>query len=162
MSNPTSNQQIDPSVLWQWLIDLANQAGPFDSRMLMAAAEIVGAAKLVGVCRWTRLPDVANPLETHRVQYKAECNEEIARGVHAIYPDNCPHCHGRVKIVGADETPAPQPEAHWETPCPKREDKLHCECWYGGDACCACGDSASLDGTAHPPCSGQKTSGDPA
>lgn len=28
----------------------------------------------------------------------------------------------------------------WETPCPKREDKFHCNCWYEGDACCACGD----------------------
>lgn len=20
----------------------------------------------------------------------------------------------------------------WETPCPKREDKIHCTCWYDG------------------------------
>lgn len=29
---------------------------------------------------------------------------------------------------------------HWETPCPKREDKQHCDCWYDGERCCACGD----------------------
>lgn len=28
-----------------------------------------------------------------------------------------------------------------ETPCPKREDKQHCNCWYDGEACCACGDN---------------------
>ncbi len=27
-----------------------------------------------------------------------------------------------------------------ETPCPAREDKIHCNCWYDGEACCACGD----------------------
>ncbi len=26
-----------------------------------------------------------------------------------------------------------------ETPCTKREDKIHCECWWDGDKCCACG-----------------------
>ena len=26
-----------------------------------------------------------------------------------------------------------------ETPCPKREDRIHCNCWWDGDACCACG-----------------------
>jgi len=31
----------------------------------------------------------------------------------------------------------------WETECPKREDKQHCNCWYDGDACCACGDPAT-------------------
>lgn len=30
----------------------------------------------------------------------------------------------------------------WETPCPKREDKYHCNCWYDGEPCCACGDDA--------------------
>lgn len=30
----------------------------------------------------------------------------------------------------------------WETPCPKRADKLHCTCWYDGDACCNCSDPA--------------------
>lgn len=33
----------------------------------------------------------------------------------------------------------------WETPCPKRADRIHCEHWYDGDACCACGDRALLD-----------------
>lgn len=27
-----------------------------------------------------------------------------------------------------------------ETPCPKREDKTHCVCWYECEPCCACGD----------------------
>jgi len=31
----------------------------------------------------------------------------------------------------------------WETPCPDREDKQHCNCWYDGDKCCSCGDAAS-------------------
>lgn len=30
----------------------------------------------------------------------------------------------------------------WETPCPKREDGIHCTCWYDGDKCCGCGDPA--------------------
>lgn len=25
-----------------------------------------------------------------------------------------------------------------ETPCPVREDGQHCNCWYDGEACCAC------------------------
>jgi hypothetical protein len=25
-----------------------------------------------------------------------------------------------------------------ETPCPNSDDKLHCRCWYDGDACCSC------------------------
>jgi len=25
-----------------------------------------------------------------------------------------------------------------ETPCPKRRDKQHCNCWYDGAPCCAC------------------------
>ncbi len=29
-----------------------------------------------------------------------------------------------------------------ETPCPVRDDKQHCDCWYDGQACCACGDPA--------------------
>jgi hypothetical protein len=95
----TSKQQVDPSVLWQWLHDLANKAGDFDALMLKAAADIVGASKIVGVCEWTRLPDLPNPLELYRVQFKTVCSVEIARGAHPIYPDNCPHCHGRVKIV---------------------------------------------------------------
>ena len=27
----------------------------------------------------------------------------------------------------------------WETPCPKRDDKTHCTCWYDGGKCCSCG-----------------------
>jgi len=29
-----------------------------------------------------------------------------------------------------------------ETPCPAREDQMHCNCWYDGGDCCACGDPA--------------------
>lgn len=39
-----------------------------------------------------------------------------------------------------------------ETPCPKRDDGVHCECWYEGEACCSCGAAAMLNGQAHPPC----------
>ena len=34
----------------------------------------------------------------------------------------------------------PEPD-DWETECPKRDDKQHCNCWYDGKACCACGAS---------------------
>lgn len=30
-------------------------------------------------------------------------------------------------------------QGNWETPCPNREDKQHCNCWYDGRGCCACG-----------------------
>lgn len=36
----------------------------------------------------------------------------------------------------------PNLDANWETPCPKREDGRHCDCWYDGQACCACGAAA--------------------
>lgn len=32
-------------------------------------------------------------------------------------------------------------EKEWETPCPKREDEIHCVHWYDGEACCGCGDN---------------------
>ena len=28
----------------------------------------------------------------------------------------------------------------WETPCPGRDDKIHCDHWYDGESCCGCGD----------------------
>jgi hypothetical protein len=31
-----------------------------------------------------------------------------------------------------------------ETPCPKRDDGQHCDCWYDGLECCSCGDPAEL------------------
>lgn len=34
---------------------------------------------------------------------------------------------------------------HDETPCPGREDGIHCEHWYDGDRCCGCGDVALTD-----------------
>ena len=33
----------------------------------------------------------------------------------------------------------------WETPCPTREDKMHCDHWYDGDKCCSCGAPAMTD-----------------
>ena len=36
--------------------------------------------------------------------------------------------------------PEPVTEQEWETPCPNREDRMHCDCWYDGKACCSCGD----------------------
>jgi len=30
-------------------------------------------------------------------------------------------------------------EYDWETACPKRADAQHCNCWYDGEKCCACG-----------------------
>jgi len=33
----------------------------------------------------------------------------------------------------------------WETFCPEREDGQHCECWYDGEICCACGDGEELE-----------------
>lgn len=55
--------------------------------------------------------------------------------------------------IEAAPTKAPEQAADEETPCPKRDDGIHCECWYGGNACCGCGDSAILNGQEHPPCS---------
>lgn len=40
----------------------------------------------------------------------------------------------------------------WETACPKREDGQHCNCWYDGSPCCACGATDILDGRAKEPC----------
>ena len=34
------------------------------------------------------------------------------------------------------------PENEWETPCPARTDGQHCDHWYDGGKCCACGDPA--------------------
>ena len=33
-------------------------------------------------------------------------------------------------------------EQEWETPCGVREDQQHCNCWYDGEPCCACGDGS--------------------
>jgi hypothetical protein len=66
----------------------------------------------------------------------------------------------------AAETKAPQPtDADDETPCPVREDGLHCECWYDGNACCGCQHEAILNGQAWPTCAeirAQKTKGESA
>lgn len=32
-----------------------------------------------------------------------------------------------------------------ETPCKSREDGLHCDCWYDGGKCCACGEYGGID-----------------
>lgn len=34
--------------------------------------------------------------------------------------------------------------ADWETECLEREDKKHCNCWYDGEVCCACGDATEM------------------
>lgn len=31
-----------------------------------------------------------------------------------------------------------------ETPCPKREDEIHCVHWWEGEPCCDCGDNGEL------------------
>lgn len=43
------------------------------------------------------------------------------------------------------------PGPGWETDCPKREDRMHCNCWYDGGRCCACGDDTRTEDelTAH-------------
>lgn len=33
----------------------------------------------------------------------------------------------------------------WETDCPKRDDQMHCNCWYDGGRCCACGDDPATE-----------------
>jgi hypothetical protein len=33
-------------------------------------------------------------------------------------------------------------KSDWEMPCPQRQDKKHCECWYDGRPCCSCGDES--------------------
>lgn len=42
----------------------------------------------------------------------------------------------------------------WETKCPKSDDGFHCEHWYDGEACHACGDPPDpnvVDGEFIPP-----------
>ena len=46
------------------------------------------------------------------------------------------------KTSGADD----------ETPCAVRDDGLHCECWYGGNKCCGCGDGDRTLGGEWPTC----------
>ncbi len=36
-------------------------------------------------------------------------------------------------------------EDNWETTCPNRDDGQHCNCWYDGEPCCACGDDCEED-----------------
>lgn len=33
----------------------------------------------------------------------------------------------------------------WETPCPKRDDRIHCHCWWEGERCCSCGAPAMTE-----------------
>jgi hypothetical protein len=37
-----------------------------------------------------------------------------------------------------------QAEDAWETECPKRDDRQHCDCWYDGKPCCACGEAMNF------------------
>lgn len=50
----------------------------------------------------------------------------------------------------AEKASAPHPDD--ETPCAIREDGMHCECWYGGNTCCGCGDGDRTLGGAYPTC----------
>lgn len=43
-------------------------------------------------------------------------------------------------------------DADDETPCAVRDDGLHCECWYGGNMCCGCGDGGRTLGGEWPSC----------
>lgn len=36
-------------------------------------------------------------------------------------------------------------DQEWETECPNRNDNIHCDCWYDGEACCACEDTPAVD-----------------
>jgi hypothetical protein len=46
--------------------------------------------------------------------------------------------------MAATEPPTADGRANWETPCQKRADGQHCNCWYDGDACCACNDPPAV------------------
>lgn len=50
-------------------------------------------------CMWVRVPDLSNPLELQRRGFQCGCTGEIARGVHAIYPDICPKCKRPVVLL---------------------------------------------------------------
>lgn len=57
-----------------------------------------------------------------------------------------PNGHGSQVYNSQIERRKVSPAEHMsddETPCPKRSDEQHCNCWYDGEACCACG-SASM------------------
>ena len=47
------------------------------------------------------------------------------------------------RLIEAEGSPEGTRGDDEETPCPKRDDKQHCNCWYDGEACCACGAPAS-------------------
>jgi hypothetical protein len=54
-------------------------------------------------CDWTRLQDtdwkaVEDGLQPPLVQFRTGCSEEIAQGMHPIYPDDCPRCGRKVLI----------------------------------------------------------------
>lgn len=71
------------------------------------------------VCRWTRLPDLTDPFESHKVRYRCGCNGEVVSGVHPIYPDDCPKC-------GKQVLPTPKlPEKAKACRC-NRESALDC------------------------------------
>ena len=61
------------------------------------------------------------------------------------------HCSGVVKFADPadgllDVSVRCECACHWETECPSRADKQHCDCWYDGEACCACDDPADVRG----------------
>lgn len=50
-------------------------------------------------CAWVRMPDVSVPPGCFSVRFYIPCIGEVAKGVHALYPDDCPHCGKRVRLV---------------------------------------------------------------
>lgn len=42
-----------------------------------------------------------------------------------------PEDHGHVEVPDLDVNSVEY--------CPKRDDRIHCTCWWDGDKCCACG-----------------------
>jgi len=59
---------------------------------------------------------------------------------------DCPdadYCMSAGACLHVSEAAPQATDDDWETPCPDREDKQHCNCWYDGDKCCSCGDAAS-------------------
>lgn len=84
------------------------------------------------VCRWTRLPDLTDPFETHKVRYRCGCNGEVVSGVHPIYPDDCPKC-GK-QVLPTPKLPEKATERRPLWCCDK------CNCYNGPrDTCAHCG-----------------------
>jgi hypothetical protein len=72
----------------------------------------------------------------------------------ATYEPDCCQFHrtgGKLTLsCGDDNAPDESTEEDsaddWETPCPMREDGIHCNCWYDGSVCCSCGAPGTTEG----------------